>query len=147
MCTPGQIQLYISDWKTHEVRKFIEWDFCLNLASYVVWAASYFFSLGVKIQTSTRICYIPSKIVHKFPAVEALLHQIELCAVLKWKRIKNAVDLTQAGMDMMHIWFLVWIQQASLFWEYKCILLPQAYGSNTCNLHPIWGLFQATVRL
>lgn len=25
----------------------------------------------------------------------------------------------------------------------KQILLPQAYGSNTCNLHPIWDLFQA----
>lgn len=125
----------------HRVRLLPKFGFVCCMGCFI------FFSLGVKIQTSTRICYIPSKIVHKFPAVEALLHQIELYAVLKWKRIKNAVDLTQAGMDMMHIWFLVWIQQASLFWEYKCILLPQAYGSNTCNLHPIWGLFQATVRL
>lgn len=48
-----------------------------------------FFFLGLKIQFSTRICYIPSKIIHKLPVIEAQLHQIELYAALKSEGIKN----------------------------------------------------------
>lgn len=32
-----------SDWNSHEVRKFMESDLCLNLALCVLWGSSYFF--------------------------------------------------------------------------------------------------------
>lgn len=48
-----------------------------------------FFFLGVKIPFSTRIWYIPLKIIWKFPVIETQLHQTELYAALKSKRIKN----------------------------------------------------------
>lgn len=101
-----------------------------------------FFPLGVKIQFTTRIRYTPSQTINKFPVTEAQPHQTELCAALKRKRIKNCYSLTQAG----------WTRCVPDFWfefsrllssQNKQILLPQAYGSNTCNLHPIWDLFQA----
>lgn len=89
MCLPGQIQSSC-DWNTHEIRKFMESGLSLNLASCVIWGSSCgLFSLGVKIQFSTRMWYIPSQIINKFPVTEAQLHQTELCAALKRKRIKN----------------------------------------------------------
>lgn len=87
MCIPGQIQ---PSWK------WLEYSWSQEIHGVrlmpklgVIWGSSYFFLLGMKIQFSTRMWYMPSKIIYKVPVIEAQLHQLQLYAALKSKRIKN----------------------------------------------------------
>lgn len=91
MCIPGQIHPSCKwlghSWsqEIHGVRLMPEFGFLCFMGKFI----SGFFSLGVKIQFTTRMRCIPSQIINKFPVTEAQPHQTELCAALKRKRIKS----------------------------------------------------------
>ena len=84
ICVCVYIHAYICIYMCVYIYIYMYIRVCVYIYMYI-----YVFHLGVKIQLSTRMWYIPSKIIYKFPVTEAQLHQIELYTALKSKRIKN----------------------------------------------------------